>query len=130
MKKRDEMIEKLEEERTNKLRMDLYAKQQKYDSKIEKQRIKALRKISNKHNKIQNVINNISCSSFNGDGNKHENTKNIGKIIDRYYNYNSELYAPIKHKGLMNRAMSTGNLLKTINNSKQWVLIMQSTNYP
>ena len=117
MKKRDEMIEKLEEERINKLRMDLYAKQQIFDEKMESKRIKALRKISNKHNKIQNVMNNISRSSFNNGDNKHEDTKNIGTMIDKYYNYNSELYAPIKREGNANSNNSTNNLLQTINNS-------------
>ena len=106
MKKRDEMIEKLEEERLNKLRMTLYAQQQQFDAKMEQKRIKALRKISTKHNAIQNVMNNISQSS--------SNSENKTKMIQKYYNYNSELYAPTKRKG-NNHQSSTKQLLQTVN---------------
>ena len=89
MKKRDEMIDKLEEDRLNKLRMALYVKQQQFDAKVEQKRIKALRKVSTTHADIQRQMDKISRPSFGGG--KHGDTRDVSEMIDKYYHYNSEV---------------------------------------
>ena len=150
MKKRDEMMEKLEEERLNKLRMDLHQKQQKFDAKMEQKRIKALRKISTKHSAIKGVMDQISKSSVSnssvsgamggssttnplgtisgatgtskqskpshGDSSSNAHNNGNGDIIDQYYHYSSELYAPITRKGIKNiNGTVTKQLTETMN---------------
>lgn len=138
MDERDAMSQEFEKEKLSKLQTQLYEDHNKLKKKIQMKRIKALRKIGNKHKIVESIIDSTIGQTPESTQNTSQTNENVGStksnletthrerrskvekkklrkdLVSKYFDYASDVYVPKKIDGTVNIRQQTDSLIKMI----------------